>query len=70
MKHDFEIYGTKGSIKFSQERLNELYFFHQMIKKIFKVLEKLKLVQLISPMIDFVWRQVTSWDLMNLKLLK
>jgi len=24
MKHDFEIYGTKGAIRFSQERLNEL----------------------------------------------
>jgi len=33
MKHDFEIYGTKGSIRFSQERLNELYFFSSNDKK-------------------------------------
>ena len=27
MQHDFEIYGTKGAIKFSQERFNELHFY-------------------------------------------
>ncbi|MBT5256584.1 MAG: gfo/Idh/MocA family oxidoreductase, partial [Alphaproteobacteria bacterium] len=27
MQHDFEIYGSKGSLFFSQERLNELHFF-------------------------------------------
>jgi predicted dehydrogenase len=26
MQHDFEIYGTKGALHFSQERMNELYF--------------------------------------------
>ena len=54
MKHDFEIYGTKGAIRFSQERLNELYLFSLSDKKIFKDLEKLKPVQQINPMIDFV----------------
>ncbi len=41
MQHEFEINGTKGSIAFSQERLNELYFFskkdkhgHQGFRKI------------------------------------
>ena len=33
MKHDFEIYGTKGAIRFSQERLNELYLFSLSDKK-------------------------------------
>ena len=28
MQHDFEIYGSKGSLFFSQERLNELHFFN------------------------------------------
>jgi predicted dehydrogenase len=27
MQHDFEVYGTRGSIVFSQERLNELHLF-------------------------------------------
>jgi len=27
MQHDFEVYGTKGALAFSQERFNELYFF-------------------------------------------
>jgi predicted dehydrogenase len=27
MQHDFEIYGTKGALVFSQERLNELHFY-------------------------------------------
>lgn len=27
MQHDFEIYGTKGSLHFSQERFNELHFY-------------------------------------------
>ena len=27
MKHDFEIYGSKGALFFTQERLNELHFF-------------------------------------------
>lgn len=27
MQHDFEIYGSKGAISFSQERFNELHFF-------------------------------------------
>jgi predicted dehydrogenase len=27
MQHDFEIYGTKGGLLFTQERLNELHFF-------------------------------------------
>ena len=27
MQHDFEIYGSKGALFFSQERLNELHFF-------------------------------------------
>src|SRR5262249_56259082 len=27
MQHDFEIYGTKGAILFTQERFNELHFF-------------------------------------------
>jgi predicted dehydrogenase len=27
MQHDFEIYGTKGALVFSQERFNELHFF-------------------------------------------
>ena len=27
MQHDFEIYGSKGALLFSQERLNELHFF-------------------------------------------
>ena len=27
MQHDFEIYGSKGSLYFSQERLNELFYF-------------------------------------------
>ena len=27
MQHDFEIYGTKGAVAFSQERFNELHFF-------------------------------------------
>ena len=27
MQHDFEVYGTKGALAFSQERLNELHFF-------------------------------------------
>ena len=27
MQHDFEIYGTKGAITFSQERFNELHFY-------------------------------------------
>lgn len=26
MQHDFEVYGTKGALAFSQERLNELHF--------------------------------------------
>lgn len=28
MQHDFEVYGSKGSLHFSQERFNELYFFN------------------------------------------
>ena len=27
MQHDFEVYGSKGALSFSQERLNELHFF-------------------------------------------
>lgn len=27
MQHDFEVYGTKGALIFSQERFNELHFF-------------------------------------------
>lgn len=27
MQHDFEVYGTKGALRFSQERFNELHFF-------------------------------------------
>ena len=27
MQHDFEVYGTKGALAFSQERFNELHFF-------------------------------------------
>jgi predicted dehydrogenase len=27
MQHDFEVYGTKGAIGFTQERFNELHFF-------------------------------------------
>lgn len=27
MQHDFEVYGTKGSLHFSQERFNELHFY-------------------------------------------
>jgi predicted dehydrogenase len=27
MQHDFEVYGTKGALVFSQERLNELHFY-------------------------------------------
>jgi predicted dehydrogenase len=27
MQHDFEIYGTKGALLFSQERFNELHFY-------------------------------------------
>ena len=27
MQHDFEVYGTKGALSFSGERLNELHFF-------------------------------------------
>ncbi len=27
MQHDFEVYGTKGSLAFSQERFNELHFY-------------------------------------------
>jgi predicted dehydrogenase len=27
MQHDFEIYGTRGALAFSQERFNELHFF-------------------------------------------
>ena len=27
MQHDFDIYGTKGALAFSQERFNELHFF-------------------------------------------
>jgi predicted dehydrogenase len=27
MQHDFEIYGTKGALHFTQERFNELHFF-------------------------------------------
>ncbi|NBX07377.1 MAG: gfo/Idh/MocA family oxidoreductase, partial [Proteobacteria bacterium] len=27
MQHDFEIYGSRGALYFSQERLNELHFF-------------------------------------------
>ena len=28
MQHDFEVYGSKGSLYFSQERLNELHYFN------------------------------------------
>lgn len=27
MQHDFEIYGSKGALAFSQERFNELHFY-------------------------------------------
>ncbi|SEF06107.1 Predicted dehydrogenase [Rhizobiales bacterium GAS191] len=27
MQHDFEVYGTRGALAFSQERFNELYFY-------------------------------------------
>ena len=27
MQHDFEVYGSKGSLRFSQERFNELHFY-------------------------------------------
>ena len=27
MQHDFEVYGTKGALAFSQERFSELYFY-------------------------------------------
>ncbi len=27
MQHDFEVYGSKGALSFSQERLNELHFY-------------------------------------------
>jgi predicted dehydrogenase len=27
MQHDFEVYGTKGALLFSQERFNELHFY-------------------------------------------
>jgi predicted dehydrogenase len=27
MQHDFEVYGTKGALVFTQERFNELYFY-------------------------------------------
>ena len=28
MQHDFEVYGTKGALLFTQERLNELHFYN------------------------------------------
>lgn len=28
MQHDFEVYGTKGALAFSQERFNELHYFN------------------------------------------
>ena len=27
MQHDFEVYGSRGALAFSQERFNELHFF-------------------------------------------
>ena len=27
MQHDFEVYGSKGALVFSQERFNELHFY-------------------------------------------
>lgn len=27
MQHDFEVYGSKGALCFSQERFNELHFY-------------------------------------------
>ena len=27
MQHDFEVYGSKGALAFSQERFNELHFY-------------------------------------------
>jgi predicted dehydrogenase len=27
MQHDFEVYGSKGSLVFTQDRLNELHFY-------------------------------------------
>lgn len=32
MQHDFEVYGSKGSLHFSQERLNELHYFNSSDK--------------------------------------
>jgi predicted dehydrogenase len=33
MQHDFEVYGTKGALAFSQERFNELHYFSTEDKK-------------------------------------
>lgn len=33
MQHDFEVYGSKGALSFSQERFNELHFFSIEDKK-------------------------------------
>lgn len=33
MQHEFEVYGTKGALSFSQERFNELHFFSTEDKK-------------------------------------
>ena len=27
MQHDFEVYGSRGALRFTQERLNELHFY-------------------------------------------
>ena len=30
MQHDFEVYGTKGALAFSQERFNELHYYSSL----------------------------------------
>ncbi len=33
MQHDFEVYGTKGALAFSQERFNELHYYSMLDEK-------------------------------------
>jgi predicted dehydrogenase len=50
MQHDFEVYGTKGALAFSQEHFNELQTFQPTIRSGVRGFAGLRPPQTIRPM--------------------
>ena len=64
MQHDFEIYGSRGALYFSQERLNELHFFDAGTAVTGVASDGLKQALNIPLMAIFVSRPAIRLDLM------